>query len=247
MTGGRFTVIVIAVAAVAIVAVLVTSGGINLSGDDSDGGGDRVASTAEQTREQESQRGGSEREERPESEPRRREGHAKNQPRQEIEVPENPDDVRGTAPYALTRTANFRRGLAVLERRRRAVEGVFDQLRVAPGRIDTVIVQPDDRRTNIQVRPDLKISFESTHDFPTDPDFRKTGLIGGALDATAPARMLRAIDRVRHGDAKHDVDYLVISRDIIDHRIEVSAFMRMRTPRPRAFLKEPGAELRAIG
>jgi len=246
MTGGRFTVIVIALAAVAIVAVVVSSGGIDLTGDDSEDG-DR-ASTAEQTSEQTSeQRERSERKERKSPKRERREGTAEKPPKKAIDLPANPDDVRGTAPYALTRTANFRRALAVLDRKRRAVEGVFDQLRVAPGRIDTVIVRSDDRRTNLQVRPDLEVSFESTQDFPTDPGFRKRGLTGRAVDVSTPARMLRAIDRVRHGDAKRDVDYVVIRRDIIDHRIDVSAFMRIRTPRPRAFLKEPGAELRAIG
>ena len=29
--------------------------------------------------------------------------------------------------------------------------------------------------------------------------------------------------------------------------IDLSAYMRIRTPRPRAFLREPGAQLRAIG
>jgi hypothetical protein len=74
---------------------------------------------------------------------------------------------------ALTRTPNFGAAMGMLERRRRQVEGVFESLRVAPGRVDTVIVHPDDRRTNIQVRPDMEIAFDSTHDFPTSADFRK--------------------------------------------------------------------------
>ncbi len=43
------------------------------------------------------------------------------------------------------------------------------------------------------------------------------------------------------------MDYLVIGRDIIDFDVDVSAYMRIRTPRPRAFLKESDAPLRAIG
>ena len=69
----------------------------------------------------------------------------------------------------------------MLDRRRRQVEGEFESIRVAPGRIDTVIVHPDDRRTNIQIRPDMKIAFDSTHDFPTPADFRDDGLRAGML------------------------------------------------------------------
>jgi len=231
--GGRLTIIIIAVAAVAIVAVVVSSGGIHLGGGDepaergSAGGGEA----------------GSEDDDAPGEEPEKPE---EPEPA-ERELPENPDDVRGSDPFALTRTVNFRRGLAVLEARRRRVEGVFDGLRVAPGRIDTIIIHPDDRRTNIQVRPDFRISFESTYDFPTQAGFRETGLSARMIDVRAPARILRAIDGIRRGSAARDVDYVVIGRDIIDRGVDVSAFMRIRTPRPRAFLKEPDAELRAIG
>jgi hypothetical protein len=155
--------------------------------------------------------------------------------------------VRGTDPFALTRPDNLRRALAVLEKRRGEVDGVYDGLRIAPGRIDTVIVHPDDRRSNIQVRSDLEVSFESTHDFPTQADFRKGGLTGRDLDVRAPARLLRAIDRVRRGSAAEDVDYVVVRRDIVDFGVSTSAFMRIRTARPRAFSKEQGEPLRAIG
>ena len=237
--GGRVTIIIIAVAAVAIVAVVVSSGGIDLGGGGepaergSAGGGEA----------------GSEDDEAPGEEPEKpEEPEEPEEPEPaERELPENPDDVRGSDPFALTRTVNFRRVLAVLEARRRRVEGVFDGLRLAPGRIDTIIIHPDDRRTNIQVRPDFRISFESTHDFPTQAGFRETGLSARMVDVRAPARILRAIDRIRRGSAARDVDYLVIGRHIIDRGVDVSAFMRIRTPRPRAFLKEPDAELRAIG
>lgn len=101
--------------------------------------------------------------------------------------------------------------------------------------------------TNVQVRPDLKVSFKTTHDFPTQAGFRQNGLTARMVDPTVPARLLRAIDRVREGSAAHDIDYLVISRDIVDHRVDAGAHMRIRTPRPRAFTKEPGQPLRAIG
>ncbi len=162
-------------------------------------------------------------------------------------MPDNPDEVRGTDSYALTRTANFREAMRVLDRRRQQVEGEFESIRVAPGRIDTVIVHPDDRRTNIQIRPDMKIAFDSTHDFPTQADFRDDGLRAGMLSEVDTTALLRSIDTIRRGSAEHDVDYIVVSRDIIDGRIDQGAYMRIRTPRPRNFLKEPGEELRAIG
>ena len=210
MSVGRFTVIVIALGAVAITAVVVLSSG----------GGDEPASE---------------------------ETTAEPAPVDASEPPENPDEVRGTDANALTRTDNFQEALRVLDRRRQQVEGEFESIRVAPGRIDTVIVHPDDRRTNIQIRPDMEIAFDSTHDFPTPADFRDDGLRPGALSEVDTSALLRSIDAVRGGSAEHDVDYIVVSRDIIDGRIDQSAYMRIRTPRPRAFLKEPGAELRAIG
>jgi hypothetical protein len=215
---GRFTVIVIALGAVAITAVLVANGGLPFGGDD-----DGPPAT----------------EERAAAEPAPAE--------EEPDLPDNPDEVRGTNPRALTRTDNFQEALRVLDRRRQQVEGEFESIRVAPGRIDTVIVHPDDRRTNIQIRPDMEIAFDSTHDFPTPADFRDGGLRAGALSEVDTSALLRSIDSIRRGSAEHDVDYIVVSRDIIDGRIDQSAYMRIRTPRPRAFLKEPGEELRAIG
>ena len=211
MSTGRFTVIVIALAAVAIVAVVVANSG----------GDDVPASEKEAT--------------------------AEPAPVDAADAPDNPDALRGTDPRALTRTDNFQEAMRVLDRRRQQVEGEFESIRVAPGRIDTVIVHPDDRRTNIQIRPDMEIAFDSTHDFPTPADFRDGGLRAGALSEVDTSALLRSIDSVRRGSADHDVDYIVVSRDIIDGRIDQSAYMRIRTPRPRAFLKEPGEELRAIG
>jgi hypothetical protein len=162
------------------------------------------------------------------------------------EIPDDPDAVRGSDPYALTRPANLRRALAVLDARRARVRGVFDGLRVAPGRIDTVIVHPDDRRTNIQVRADLEVPFESTHDFPTQSGFRRGGLTAREVDVTAPARLLRGIDRQRRGSAARDVDYVVFGKSSIDGSIGVTAYMRIRTPRPRYFRLE-GGRVEAFG
>ena len=135
----------------------------------------------------------------------------------------------------------------MLERERQDVDGVFDGLRLAPGRIDTTIIHPDDRMTNLQIQADLKVSSKFTHDFPTQPDFRKGGLSAGDVDVSAPARLLREFDNQRSGSATEDVDYCVIDRDIIDFRVNVSCYMRIRTPRPRSFLKEAGEPLRVIG
>jgi hypothetical protein len=214
LSSGRFTVIVIAIGAVAITAVVVANGGLPFGGEDDE----PAAADAPETE--------------------RKDTH---------ELPDNPDEVRGTDRYALTRTAQFHEAMRVLDRRRQQVEGEFESIRVAPGRIDTVIVHPDDRRTNIQIRPDMEIAFDSTHDFPTPADFRADGLRAGMLSEVDTSALLRSIDTVRRGSAEQDVDYIVLSRDIIDGRIDQSAYMRIRTLRPRAFLKEPGEELRAIG
>ena len=244
-------------ALVAIVAVVATNGGIDLGGGDDDAadssaqqpasGGDDAADPGEQrpdddaSAEDEGGRSDSD------SDETERASSGETPAAEERRLPENPDDVRGTDPFALTRPVNLRRALAVLERERQPVEGVYDGLRIAPGRIDTTIVHPDDRRTNVQVRADLKVSFKSTHDFPTQADFRQSGLTGRMVEPTVPARLLRAIDGIRDGSAAHDVDYVVISRDIIDHRVDASAYMRIRTVRPRMFSKEPGQPLRVIG
>ena len=212
--------------AVAIAAVVVGNSGLSFGGDDDKPGSEQVAT--EPAPEEESALTDS----------------AETVP--EPDLPDNPDEVRGTDAIALTRTPNFGAALGVLEGRRQQVEGVFESLRVAPGRIDTVIVHPDDRRTNIQVRPDMEIAFDSTHDFPTPADFRKRGLRASMLSRVDTTALLRSIDALRRGSAEHDVDYIVLSRDVIDGRIDQSAHMRIRTPHPRTFLKEPGEKLRAI-
>ena len=162
-------------------------------------------------------------------------------------LPENPDEVKGSQEISLHRPANLRRALRVLERERRRAEGVFDGLRVAPGRIDTTINTPT-RKINLQVRPDFRIAFRSAHDFPNanNPRFRRQGLGAGAVDVTLPARMLRRVDRQRSGSAARDLDYFVIRRDIIDFGVNYGAYLRFG-PQPRIFLQEPDEPFRAIG
>lgn len=116
MSNGRLTLIIALAAVVAIVAVVVTSGGIGLGDGDAPTNRSGVGK-----RDAPSDDGAS---------------------AEDLELPENPDDVRGTNAYALTRAANLRRALAVLERERQPVEGVYDGLRIAPGRIDTIIIHP---------------------------------------------------------------------------------------------------------
>ena len=160
--------------------------------------------------------------------------------------PSNPDEVKGNEERALTRPANFRRALGVLERKRRSVEGVFDGLRVAPGRIDTTI-ETRTRRMHLQVRMDFKIGFATDSEFPNRPDYRRYGLAAGDVDVRAPAQILERIDSIRKGSsAARDLDYVVISRDIVDFRVNVSAYLRTG-PDPRAFVQEPGAAFRVIG
>ena len=163
-----------------------------------------------------------------------------------MRLPANPDEVKGSQEISLHRPANLRRALRVLERERSRAEGVFDGLRVAPGRVDTTIDTPD-RKIHLQVRPDFGIAFRSESDFPnaTDPRFRRRGLGAGAVDVTVPARMIRRIDRRRSGSAARDLDYFVIRRDIIDYRVNYGAYLRSG-PRPRIFLLEPGDPFRAV-
>lgn len=237
MSANRISLLIGAAAAVAIVAVLTAGGGIDLpsiGGDDKPAVDKQAAETtaAEEPAGEEAATGTPA----PNSDAHS-EAHARDPA---PALPSDPDAVRGTDPYALTRPANLRRALAVLDERRERVEGVFDGLRIAPGRIDTVIIHPDDRRTNIQIRPDFRVSFETTHDFPTQAGFRKGGLTARDVDSRAPARLLRGIDRQRRGSAAHDVDYIVIGKDIIDFSVDVNAYLRIRTPRPRYFRLDGG-------
>lgn len=231
MSSNRITVLILAVAAVAIVAVVAAGGGVNmpsLPSLPSLGGGDDSEQVADASPEPEQQDSSDSPEQGDPTEPK--------QP----ELPQNLDDIRGTAPYALTRPANLRRALRVLDKRRRKVGGVFDGLRIAPGRIDAMIVHPHDRRTNLQIRPDLVISFESTYDFPTEPGFRKGGLSARDVPVNGVRRLLRAIDGQRRGSAARDVDYVVVDKDIINFGVEVLAYMRIRTARPRYWRLEGG-------
>lgn len=229
MTTNRITVLIIALAAVAIIAVVSAGGGFNLPSIDLPsfgGGGDeteQVAGNPDPVVE--------------EGSPPQEEAEA---PKKKLELPDNPDEVRGTAPYALTRAPNLRRALRVLDARRRSVEGVFDSLRIAPGRIDTTITHPDDRRTTLQMQADRKISIETTYDFPTQPGFRKGGMTARDVPVRAVGRLLRAIDTQRSGSAARDIDYVVVGKDIIDFNVEVLAYMRIRTPRPRYWRIEGG-------
>lgn len=234
MTNKRFTFLIVVAAVVAIVAVVVASGGIDL------GGGDDDLATSADTTSQESASGD---EASGDDEPTEEKASDDERP----EMPENPDDVHGDDVISLTRPANLRRAMATLDARRRKVEGVFESIRIAPGRIDTIIVHPDDRRTNIQVRNDFKVAFDSTHDFPTSVDFRKGGMTGRDVDPSGPARLLRKVDRVRPGGkAAHDVDYLVVSKSTTDGTIGLGAYMRIRTARPRIVIEQPDGSVRAV-
>src|SRR5439155_25225450 len=112
----------------------------------------------------------------------------------------NPDLVRGNEEIALVRPRNLARALAVLERLRARAEGVFDGLRIAPGRIDTQ-VRNSHQIIDLQLRPDFSVPFDEKTDFPGNPAVIANGLRARDVDPRAPARILREIDRRRRGSS----------------------------------------------
>ena len=196
MSDKRITILILAVAAVAIVAVLSAGGGIDLpsfGGGDDDDPQEQVADTGEAEAPADAE--ADEAEEEPGS-----------------SCPRTPTRCAAATPTRSPVPPTCAARWPCSTSAASAWEGVFDGLRIAPGRIDTVIIHPDDRRTNIQIRPDMEISFESTHDFPTQQGFRRGGLSAREVPVTAVGRLLRAIDRERSGSATRDVDYVVVGR-----------------------------------
>jgi hypothetical protein len=116
-------------------------------------------------------------------------------------------------------------------------EGVFDGLRIAPGRIDTE-VRNSHRILNLQLRADFSVPFSNTVDFPTDERTLVNGLRARDVDVRVPARILHKIERRRDTrNSAADVDYMVVDRGLIDHRIGWSVFFK-RGPKPRAWRAE---------
>jgi hypothetical protein len=207
VTRGRFTLVVVVVAAVAVVAL--TGLSIDLSGDDD--GQERRATTPTATT-----------------------GEPPGARRGPPPANRDPDLVRGDEETALTRPRNLAKALAVLERRRVRAEGVFDGLRIAPGRIDTQ-VRTSRQIINIQLRADFSVPFSNAVDFPSSEQVLANGLRARDVDPRAPARILRSIDRRRVGEtAAADLDYMVVRRGLIDHVIGWAVFLK-RGPKPRAW------------
>jgi len=212
VTRGRFTLLVVAAAIVAVVAV--TGLSIDFSGADHK---DKSSKTPTATT----------------NEPKRAEER-----RHEVsKVGADPDVVRGSEEISLTRPANLRRALDVLERRRLKAEGVFEDLRIAPGRIDTQ-VRTSHQIIDLQVRTDLSIPLDHATDFPGDEGAIARGIGARDVDVDAPTEILRKIDRRRDGTtAAADLDYMVVDRGLIDHKIEWAVFLK-RGPRPRSWRSE---------
>ena len=240
MSHGRFTILVIAMAAVAIVAVTGVGIGDITGGDDDEEGpagpGRRDTAPERPAREPASEPA-------PAREPEPKKAAARPRPR----VPDDPEAVLGNQEIALVRPRNLERALAVLERERRRAEGVFDGLRIAPGRIDTQ-VRRSNRIINLQIRADFKIPFRNEIEFPTQRRILERGLRGRDVNPRVPARLLRAIDARRRGStAARDVDYLVVRKDIIEGDVYWSAFLQSG-PEPRAWsFTGPDLAPRAIG
>jgi hypothetical protein len=149
-------------------------------------------------------------------------------------VGSDPDMVRGSEEIALNRPANLRRALAVLEKRRVQAGGVFEDLRIAPGRIDTQ-VRNKHQIINLQVRPDFSIPISNTTPFAGDQDTIARGLRASDVNERAPSLLLRKIDRRRDTTTSAaDLDYMVVDKGLIDHEIGWTVFLE-RGPRPRAW------------
>jgi hypothetical protein len=215
VTRGRFTLLVVAVAVVAVIAI--TGLSIDLSGDD----------------EKDKSKGPSEPETATTQEPER----AEHRRREVSKLGADPDVVRGDEEIALVRPANLKRALSVLERRRVREEGIFDDLRIAPGRIDTQVRNMHEI-INLQIRTDFSVPFSNKVDFPGNEDVIARGLRAREVDVRAPARLLRRIDRRRDSStAAADLDYMVVDRGLIDHKIGWAIFLK-RGPRPRSWRAE---------
>ena len=216
MTRGRFTILVIAVAVVALIAV--TGLSIDLGGDDSEKASEPASEPAPTATTGEPD-------------------HAAERRKDVSKPATDPDVVRGDEEISLTRPANLRRALAVLERRRLRTEGAFENVRIAPGRIDTQVRNMREI-VNLQLRPDFSIPFSHTTPFPGDEDVIARGLRAGDVDVRAPTRILRKIDRRRDTTSSaSDLDYMVVRKGLIDHELGWSVFFR-RGPRPRAWRAE---------
>jgi len=220
VTRGRFTILVVAVAAVALIAV--TGLSIDLSGDD--GGKKSTSKRADATT--------------PTATATTQEpDHAEERRKEVSKLGTNPDVVRGSEEIALNRPANLSRALAALEQHRVRAEGVFEDLRIAPGRIDTQVRNLHEI-IDLQIRPDFSIPFNHRHDFPGDEDVIARGLRARDVNVQAPARILRKIDRRRDSTSSaSDLDYMVVDKGLIDHKIGWSVFLK-RGPRPRAWRAE---------
>lgn len=230
MTRGRFTILVVAVAVIAIIAI--TGVSIDLSGGDDDKRAESKAAAGTTATPSATA------EEPDKSDERRKEASKPGS---------DPDVVRGSEEIALNRPANLRRAVAVLDKHRVKAEGVFEDLRIAPGRIDT---QVRNRREiiDLQVRTDFSVPFNHRIDFPGDADVIARGLRGRDVDAHVPARLLRKIDERRDTTTSaSDLDYMVVGKGLIDHEIAWSVFFK-RGPRPRAWRADgPNLALTPIG
>ncbi|HEY1358034.1 MAG TPA: hypothetical protein VGF21_07000 [Thermoleophilaceae bacterium] len=216
MTRGRFTILVAATALVAIAAIIGLS--IDFGGGDESGAKKNPEPASKSTPTATTQ------------EP----DHAEERRQEVSKVGSDPDMVRGSEEIALNRPANLRRALAVLEKRRVRAGGVFEDLRIAPGRIDTQ-VRNKHQIINLQVRPDFSIPISNTTPFAGDQDTIARGLRASDVNERAPSLLLRKIDRRRDTTTSAaDLDYMVVDKGLIDHEIGWTVFLE-RGPRPRAW------------
>lgn len=110
-------------------------------------------------------------------------------------------EVGTTSALSLTREGNLRRAVAAVDR---SLDdgGFIDSFRVAPDRVNVIVVQPSGRRESIAVN----VAFETTS---TDAGTGEgEGLQPDDIDPAAPERIIRAA-REKFDLQPKDFDYLV--------------------------------------
>lgn len=149
-------------------------------------------------------------------------------------------EVSATSALSLTREPNLRRAIAAVDR---DLEdgGFIDSFRIAPDRINAIVVQPSGRRQTIAVN----VAFEtSASDAGTGEG---EGLQPDDIDPAAPQRIIRVARRKLDLQPQH-FDYMVISRAFGEgSRSTWSAFWKLPLKDNDVAAAADGTDVRPIG